>query len=219
MFSHVEQIDRTNVVQFTNYLNEHFFHASYRWDKLTKNTQVSGYLYASTDCDYVTDSGVYYDADKRTVCNAFNGDTLTGKVYSLVMGKGNIIGIVIFEHNMLYFIMLDSPYHSDMKLADSACRKLSARYKTPLMRINLNLAARCLIHAYGTDFTSNPYLYFPPDSISDTSNNHEIIVKKTHTRKWDKEATPAYTVPMFQRLTELNRIMRNNGHVFEIRVN
>ena len=219
MLQHPVKIDRNNVDAFVRYINVHFCHVSYRWDKLSNNVQISHALYASTDCDYIAESGVYYDTRKHAPCNAFNGDVLTGKVYRLLMGKDNLLGVLIGEYNVLYFLMLDSPYASDMKMVDCACRKLSIDYNTPLIRVNLNLSSRSLLQAYGTNFLDTPYTNFPFDELSKTADTTHCIVRHTQIKKWENKPIPPYTKPMFKRLTELNRILYKCGHSFEIHVN
>lgn len=219
MFEHPVQINRNNVDAFARYINVHFCHTSYRWDKLSNNVQISHALYASTDCDYIAESGVYYDTNKHAPCNAFNGDVLSGKVYRLLMGKDNLLGILIGERNILYFLMLDSSYVSDMKMVDCACRKLSTDYNTPLIRVNLNLSSRSLLQAYATNFLDTPYENFPFDELSKTASTTHCVVRQTQIKKWENKPIPPYTKPMFKRLTELNRILHKCGHSFEIRVN
>ena len=219
MLEHPAQIDRNNVDAFVRYINVHFCRVSYRWDKLSNNTQISHALYASTDCDYIAESGVYYDTDKHTPCNAFNSDALSGKVYRLLMGKDNLLGVLIGERNILYFLMLDSSYVSDMKMVDCACRKLSEHYNTPLIRVNLNLSSRSLLQAYGTNFLDTAYPNFPFDELSKAADTTHCVVRQTQIKKWENNPIPPYTKPMFKRLTELNRILHKCGHSFEIRVN
>lgn len=219
MFTHPKQIDRNNVDTFVGYINVHFYHTSYRWEKLSKSTQISHALYASTDCDYIAKSGVYYDTLKHAPCNAFNGDILPGKIYRLLMGNGNILGVLIGECNILYFLMLDSSYVSDMKMVECACRKLSINYNTPLIRVNLNLSSRSLLQSYGTNFLDTPYPNFPFYELSKAADATHCIVRATQIKKWENNPIPPYTKPMFKRLTELNRILHNSGHSFEIRVN
>ena len=218
MFEHPTQIDRNNVDAFARYLNTNFFHVSYRWDKLSNNVQISHSLYATSTIDSFAESGVYYDTAKHAPCNVFNGDILPGKVYRLIIGKGDTLGILMAEHNILYFLMLDSSYVSDMKMTDCACRKLAQRYKTPLIRVNLNLSARSLLQAYDTNFLDMAYANFPFDELSSTSDETHCIVRQTKAKKWDNNPIPPYTKPMFKRLTELNRILHKNGHSFEVRI-
>lgn len=218
MFEHPTQINRNNVDAFVRYLRTTFFHASWRWTKLTNNVQISRSLYVSTNCNYTTDSGVYYDTERHAPCNAFNGDELPGKIYRLIAGKDNTLGVLIGERNRIWFIMLDSSYNSDMKMTSWACRKVSSVYKTPVIRINLNLSAHCLIHTYGMDFTPDIYPAIPTECVSKYSTANAIRVKPIYTLSWAKDATPVYTIPMFNLLNELNGVLHRSGHSFEVRI-
>lgn len=218
MMKHPTKINRNNMDAFVRYLRNTFFHAPWRWTKLTNNVRISALLYVSTNCDYTTDSGVYYDVDRHAPCNVLNGDELPGKIYCLITGKDNTLGVLIFERNRIWFIMLDSSYNSDMKMVSWACRKVSTVYKTSVIRINLNLSARCLLHTYGVDFTPDVYPAMPTECISKYSTVHEICVKPTYTRSWANDATPVYTIPMFNLLNELNGVLHRSGHSFEVRI-
>lgn len=218
MLEHPTKINRNNVDAFVRYIRNEFFHNSWCWDKLTNNVQISRSLYVSVNCDYTTDSAFYYDTTRHAPCNTFNGDELSGTIYRLITGKGKTLGVMIGERNLVWFIMLDSPHNSDMKMVAWACRKISSVYKTPVIRINLNLSARCLLYTYGMDFKPDIYPHIPTESISKYSTAHEICVKPVYTRSWSNDATPVYTIPMFNRLNELNGVLHRSGHSFEVRI-